>query len=175
MADDSEDREIIEAFAEEAAELLRAAESALNAMLSASPEARAPLWNALLRGLHTVKGSAGFLGEGPLARKIEQRTHATEDKAKAVSEGRAPFTDAVIDSLAADIEAITAMVHELRTGEAAPASAHSQVEVFAAPATARDQHDEEASFASLFAGELRPETCVARRAPAARSSAAGHR
>jgi chemotaxis protein histidine kinase CheA/CheY-like chemotaxis protein len=157
MAEDAEDREIVEAFAEEAAELLRAAESALNAMLSASPEARAPLWNALLRGLHTVKGSAGFLGEGPLARKIEQRTHSTEDKAKAVSEGRAPFTDAVIDSLAADIEAITAMVHELRTGEAAPASAQSQVEVFAAPATVRDQHDEEARFASLFAGELRPE------------------
>ena len=72
MAEDAEDREIVEAFAEEAAELLRAAESALNAMLNASPEARAPLWNALLRGLHTVKGSAGFLGEGPLARKIEQ-------------------------------------------------------------------------------------------------------
>ena len=157
MSDNSEDREIVEAFAEEAAELLRAAETALNSMLSAAPDERAPLWNALLRGLHTVKGSAGFLGDGPLARRIEQRTHTTEDRAKAISEGRAPFNDAAIDGLAADVEAITTMVQALLTGEAVPdlppPAPSGMIEVFAAPSPRGDPADDEANFASLFAGE----------------------
>lgn len=65
-----EDREIVEAFVEESLELLQSSETALNAMLTADEDERPELWKHLLRALHTVKGSAGFLGDSPTAGRI---------------------------------------------------------------------------------------------------------
>jgi two-component system chemotaxis sensor kinase CheA len=159
MAESTDDREIIEAFAEEALELLRTAESSLNALLTASPEERGALWNGLLRGLHTVKGSAGFLGDGVLPRRIEQRTHTTEDRAKGMSEGRLPFTDEGIDALATDVEAITGMIHQLLSGEApAPEpEPRGMVEVFSAGPAGGGEPDYAGLFGSMAASTKAPE------------------
>ena len=118
------DREIVEAFAQESLELLRAAESALNGLLTAGPAERAGLWNALLRGLHTVKGSAGFLGDGPTPRAIEHRTHAVEDRAKALHAAPDGASGEALDELAAEVGEIKALVEGLIGDEAeAPAPA----------------------------------------------------
>jgi len=118
-----EDREIIEAFAEESLELLRSSETALNAMLTAGEDERPDLWKRLLRALHTVKGSAGFLGDSVTAKQIESLTHTTEDRAKAIQHGREPYTDEGVDDLANAVEEIRALVDVLMSGEPEPESA----------------------------------------------------
>ncbi len=148
----SDDREIIQAFAEESMELLRGSESALNEMLTADGPERGEIWKRVLRALHTVKGSAGFLGDGPIPRDIEQLTHNTEDRAKAVHEGRVPFTDEVIDELAIAVDGIKTLVERLMNGDdaGAPASAEPErgmVAIFDPPMV--DFGDEEIDLSNL--------------------------
>jgi len=134
----NEDREIIEAFAEESLELLRASETALNEMLTADEDERPDLWKRLLRALHTVKGSAGFLGDSQIAKDIESLTHSTEDNAKAIKEGRSGFSGEAIDDLANNVEEIRNLVDQLINGEEpaaeeAPAEPQGMAFVFNEP------------------------------------------
>jgi chemotaxis protein histidine kinase CheA/ActR/RegA family two-component response regulator len=103
-------------FLEEAREHLQAVDRSL-AELRARPGERAPL-DALLRKLHTLKGSAGSVALDELGRAA----HRLEDQAVALRTGE--LTGQAVDALLAGVDRLAAMVGQLeaevRTGVARP-------------------------------------------------------
>jgi two-component system chemotaxis sensor kinase CheA len=70
------------------------------------------LLNRIFRVLHTIKGTASFLGFDPIVRV----GHSAEDVLSAVRQGRLQLTRRVMDSLLAARDQLGAMLDDLRAG-----------------------------------------------------------
>ena len=70
------------------------------------------LLNRTFRALHTIKGTASFLGFDPIVRV----GHSAEDVLSAVRQGRLQLTRRVMDALLAARDQLGAMLDDLRTG-----------------------------------------------------------
>ncbi len=101
----------VDNFVEEAEELLRTSEVALGALEDGDPAAGMDEeWNELLRSLHTLKGSVGFLGDGEAPGAIAKYVHRTEDRAKAMREGTRKLD---LDRLFDDLSHLRTLVQRL--------------------------------------------------------------
>jgi two-component system chemotaxis sensor kinase CheA len=68
-----------------------------------------PVLNSVFRNMHTVKGSAGFLGYS----KLEKLTHTAENLLGAVRSGRFPFDSSISEVLLKSIDAVRKILHSI--------------------------------------------------------------
>ncbi|MFB3818736.1 MAG: chemotaxis protein CheA [Candidatus Methylomirabilales bacterium] len=111
----SEDRELIQAFMEEAGELVEAFEQGL-LELEASPGDPEVL-NRIFRAAHTIKGNSGMLG----FTEIAHFTHALEDVLDRLRKGRLQVTAEGMTLLLRSLDMLKLSLHALvHPGEPAP-------------------------------------------------------
>jgi two-component system, chemotaxis family, sensor kinase CheA len=103
---------LIQAFFEEAAELLADFESGLLALETTPDDAE--LLNRVFRSAHTLKGNSAMLGFDAVARF----THVLEDLLDQLRKGRRRLTPRVVSTLLAGADASRALVTEARDGGA---------------------------------------------------------
>jgi two-component system, chemotaxis family, sensor kinase CheA len=106
----AEDPELIQAFLVESHELLQAVDHDLVSLESAP--ANQELLNRTFRALHTIKGTASFLGFEPMVRV----GHAAENVLSGLREGRLQLTRRAMDSLLAARDHLGTMLDDLRAG-----------------------------------------------------------
>ncbi|MEO8648396.1 MAG: Hpt domain-containing protein, partial [Acidobacteriota bacterium] len=94
------DAEMIEIFASEAEDLLRAIENSLDE-LAAHPDNREALWE-IRRNAHTLKGAAGIVG----LKKASQLAHRVEDMLDRLSEGSGGSNETIFASLQRSAQAM---------------------------------------------------------------------
>src|SRR5688572_15068230 len=87
--------EVRAVFAEEAAELLRQIEVALNELSAAEGATRGALWLNVLRPLHTLKGAAAAAGEDA----IKGDVHFLEDRVRRLEQGEASLDQSLVEEL----------------------------------------------------------------------------
>lgn len=90
------------ALAEEAHDLLRRAEGALNALPESVDPERSVHWLELLRVLHTLKGAAAAAGE----EQAKQAVHALEERARDLRDGKEPFGPGLVAELFERLETV---------------------------------------------------------------------
>lgn len=100
------------AFAEEATELLRGVERALNALADDSGAQVGPICLDILRNLHTLKGSAAAAG----VEVVKRETHDFEEVIKKVREAAGKPPKAEMDGLFQTIERLEAYVQRAVAG-----------------------------------------------------------
>ncbi|KJH71367.1 hybrid sensor histidine kinase/response regulator [Aliterella atlantica] len=108
-----EDKELRELFKTASEEHLQNIENALM-RLEKNPQDREQL-EEILREAHTLKGDSRMLG----ADDVETIVHQMEDICVAVKKGESKLTKQVCDRLYAGLDAVTKLVKEAVTGEAA--------------------------------------------------------
>jgi two-component system chemotaxis sensor kinase CheA len=112
---------LLEAFFEEANELLADFEAALLGLEEAPGDVE--LLNRIFRSAHTLKGNSAMLGFGEIARF----THALEDLLDHVRKGQRRLNPAVVDTLLASEDIVRSLVDRAHRG--APASAADAADV----------------------------------------------
>jgi two-component system chemotaxis sensor kinase CheA len=100
--------ELLDLFAQEAAEMVRELEQGL-ILLERSPR-DATVLNRVFRAAHTIKGNAGIVGLETLA----ELTHAMETLLDAVRKGRVAADEPVISALLAGLDLVRGIVDDIR-------------------------------------------------------------
>lgn len=90
------------ALAEEAHDLLRRAESAINALPEATEADRSLHWLELLRVLHTLKGAAAAAGE----EETKVAVHALEERARELQQANEQLAPQIVSDLFERLESI---------------------------------------------------------------------
>ncbi|AAZ98501.1 CheA Signal Transduction Histidine Kinases (STHK) [Thiobacillus denitrificans ATCC 25259] len=111
---DEIDQQLLPIFLEEADVLVPDTSVQLR-VWKADPAASGPR-DALRRNLHTIKGSARMVG----AMRLGELTHVMESRVIAVIEGQLSATEAVFDTLEAQLDRLADAVERLKQGELAP-------------------------------------------------------
>ncbi len=124
--------EALEAFHEEAGELLRNIDLGLNDLQNADASARQSLGRDILRWLHTLKGAAAVVGLDDVRRYI----HELEELMRAIYENIASVDSAELAEFAAGIEELHIAVQQMRPDAPLPAPAAAPLPVSAPEATA---------------------------------------
>jgi two-component system chemotaxis sensor kinase CheA len=106
----AEDPELIQAFLVESHELLQGVDQDLVSLESAP--ANQELLNRTFRALHTIKGTASFLGFEPMVRM----GHAAENVLSGLRDGHLQLTRSVMDALLAARDQLGIMLDDLRSG-----------------------------------------------------------
>jgi two-component system, chemotaxis family, sensor kinase CheA len=106
----TEDPELLQAFLVESQELLQGLDHDLVKLESVPADQE--LLNQAFRALHTIKGTAGFLGLEPIVRV----GHRAEDVLSGIRQGRLHFTRRIMDALLAARDQLGAMLSDLQTG-----------------------------------------------------------
>ncbi|HYF59573.1 MAG TPA: Hpt domain-containing protein [Burkholderiaceae bacterium] len=141
---DEVDAELVPIFVEEADELLPRIGEALRAWSERPEDAAQP--EALMRLLHTVKGSARMTG----AMRLGQLVHDMETRIEAAA-ALPRASAALIDDLVARYDQVLALYEAIRDpqSESAQAAARAVVEAVAGPATTADAASRAASGAAV--------------------------
>lgn len=152
MAVDFND-EILQDFLIEAGEILEQLGEQLVELEQAPQDT--DLLNAIFRGFHTVKGGAGFLNITPLV----ELCHQAEDVFNVLRQGERQVDLALMDAVLKALDAIDAMLDNIRAGKApSPADPFllATLRTFAVP-------EDDAAVAKRSAEELKsqPEAAVA--------------
>lgn len=148
---------LVQAFFEEAAELLADFESGLLGLESAPTDRE--LLNRIFRSVHTLKGNSAMLGLEAIARF----THVLEDLLDQLRKGRRDVTPAMVDTLLASADVLRSLVGHARGGTPSPPE---EVEVAGRV---------EAALRALAAGEALPDAPLRGLACPARPAAPGER
>lgn len=111
--------EALEAFHEEACELLRNIDLGLNDLQNADASTRQSLGRDILRWLHTLKGAAAVVGLDDVRRYI----HELEGLMRAIYENIASVDSAELAEFAAGIEELHIAVQQIRPDAPLPAPA----------------------------------------------------
>jgi two-component system chemotaxis sensor kinase CheA len=106
----SQDPELVKEFLVESEEGLERMDQDMVALESAPHDAE--LLNRIFRAMHTIKGTAGFLGFEPIVRL----SHRAEDVLNAVRRGEAGLSRAVMDALLKARDALGKMLRDLNQG-----------------------------------------------------------
>ncbi|MBK9264817.1 MAG: response regulator [Polyangiaceae bacterium] len=126
----------IDAFNEEAAELLRNIDVGLNDLLGADEQTRKTLGRDMLRWLHTLKGAASVVGLDD----VRQYVHGLEELMRAIHEGKVPLDADHLAEFASGLEDLHILVQRHRP-EAPPREplllSAAPVEEAPAPAAAK--------------------------------------
>ena len=104
------DAALVEAFIIESSEFLELMDQDMVALESSPGDAET--LNRIFRAMHTIKGTAGFLGFDPIVRL----SHQAEDLLNAVRRGEAPANREVMDALLAAHDLLSKMLDDLRAG-----------------------------------------------------------
>ncbi|HRI64333.1 MAG TPA: ATP-binding protein, partial [Polyangium sp.] len=104
--------EAIDAFNEEAAELLRNIDVGLNDLPSVDEQTRHTLGRDMLRWLHTLKGAASVVGLDD----IRHYVHGLEERMRAIHENKESLDVLLLAEFASGIEDLHIMVQRLRQG-----------------------------------------------------------
>ena len=110
MEDFYKDPALVEAFIVESTELLQAVDQDL-VELEGEPDSE-ELLNRVFRALHTIKGTAGFLGFAP----IVQLGHRAEDVLNALRRREVSLTRPMMNALLATRDRLGLMLEDLRGG-----------------------------------------------------------
>jgi two-component system, chemotaxis family, sensor kinase CheA len=110
--------EAIDAFSEEAAELLHNIDVGLNDLLSVDEQSRHNLGRDILRWLHTLKGAASVVGLDD----VRQYIHGLEERMRAIHESKDLLTAERLAEFAHGIEDLHIMVQQLRPEAPPPVS-----------------------------------------------------
>src|SRR5271157_3950443 len=103
--------EYLAIFSEEASDQLREWEESLLA-LEKSPQDKEPL-NNMFRAIHTLKGSAGFIGfEG-----LQRMAHDLESSLSSVRDGARPYDGALGDLLFKGLDLARIMIEAFTNGQ----------------------------------------------------------
>lgn len=111
MAFSPEDQELIEGFLLETAELLDKLDDDL-VQLEKDP-ANAELLNRIFRSIHTVKGSASFLG----FEQLVAVTHKGEDVLNRLRKGELTITPQLMDTLLLSIDMVKLLIDDIRADQ----------------------------------------------------------
>jgi two-component system chemotaxis sensor kinase CheA len=106
----SQDPTLIQDFVTESEELLQGMDQDMVALESNQRDGEA--LNRTFRALHTIKGTASFLGLEPIARL----SHAAEDVLSAIRGGEVQIDHAIMESLLASRDQLGIMLKDLREG-----------------------------------------------------------
>lgn len=104
------DSSLIQDFLLESEELLQRMDQDMVALESAPRDT--DLLNSIFRAIHTIKGTAGFLGFAPVVRL----SHTTEDVLNAVRRGEAELDRRAMDALLAARDQLGSMLRDIRAG-----------------------------------------------------------
>jgi chemotaxis protein histidine kinase CheA len=104
------DPSLIQDFLVESEEILQRMDQEMVA-LEATPQ-DAELLNRIFRGLHTIKGTSGFLGFEPVVRL----SHRAEDVLNALRKGEAQLNHPMIDALLGARDYLGKMLEDIRQG-----------------------------------------------------------
>ena len=121
--------EAIDAFNEEAAELLRNIDVGVNDLPSVDEQTRHTLGRDILRWLHTLKGAASVVG----LEDVRQYVHHLEERMRAIHENKESLDIIALAEFANGIEDLHIMVQRLRSGDEEP-TPPPMIEVPKAPA-----------------------------------------
>lgn len=111
MSDDlSKDPSLLHDFIAESEELLQGMDQDMVALESAPDDQ--DLLNRIFRGLHTIKGTAGFLALEPVIRL----SHSAEDVLNVLRRGESRLTQRTMDALLSSRDQLGAMLRDLRNG-----------------------------------------------------------
>ena len=115
MNDDlSQDPTLVRDFLVESEEFLQGIDQDMVALESAPHDGE--LLNRIFRALHTIKGTAGFLGFDPIVRL----SHHAEDVLNALRHGEALLDRHCMDALLAARDQLGVMLHDIRQGGLQP-------------------------------------------------------
>lgn len=112
---------MLDAFFEEAAELLAGFEAGLLELESAPDDKE--LLNRIFRCAHTLKGNSSMLGFD----RVAHFTHALEDMLDQLRKGDLEATPVVIDTLLASADIVKGLVEEAKGGDAVDGAQHDKV------------------------------------------------
>lgn len=113
-----ENDELLGMFVQEAMEHLETIEPDLLTLEEKGKETEGEIINRLFRGVHSIKGSAGFFGLG----SITKLSHNMENLLGKVRERTMEPTPAVTDSLLAGLDKLKAMIHDVSASDGIDAS-----------------------------------------------------
>lgn len=100
---------IVQEFLQESRENLSQVESQLS-QLESSPD-NSEILNSIYRTIHTLKGSAGFLG----FQKIQEITHEGENLLDLLREGEFSINEAIADNLLASVDIIKSLLQNIES------------------------------------------------------------
>lgn len=113
-----EDDELLGMFVQEATEHLETIEPDLLTLEERGDETDPEIINRLFRGVHSIKGSAGFFGLS----SITKLSHTMENLLGKVREKTMSITPAVTDSLLSGLDKLQTMIHDVSASEEVDAS-----------------------------------------------------
>ncbi|NGZ29170.1 MAG: hybrid sensor histidine kinase/response regulator, partial [Magnetococcales bacterium] len=116
MSEDND--ELLGMFVQEAMEHLETIEPDLLTLEEKGKETDSEIINRLFRGVHSIKGSAGFFGLG----SITKLSHIMENLLGKVRERTMDPTPAVTDSLLAGLDKLKAMINDVSTSDSIDAT-----------------------------------------------------
>ena len=106
----SQDPSLVRDFLVESEELLQQMDQDMVALEAAPRDAE--LLNRIFRGMHTIKGTSGFLGFDP----VVQLSHRTEDVLNALRRGEAQMDRRCMDALLAARDQLGTMLRDIEQG-----------------------------------------------------------
>ncbi|MBF0612658.1 MAG: Hpt domain-containing protein [Magnetococcales bacterium] len=118
-----ENDELLGMFVQEAMEHLETIEPDLLTLEEKGKETDSEIINRLFRGVHSIKGSAGFFGLG----SITKLSHIMENLLGKVRERTMDPTPAVTDSLLAGLDKLKAMINDVSASDGIDATEEVQV------------------------------------------------
>ncbi|MBU1431386.1 response regulator [Myxococcota bacterium] len=105
-------------FTAEARDLLREIASAVNALYEgAEPQAREGLWAVILRNLHTIKGAASMVGEGPDLAALSREAHDIEDFLTPFAHDNAALIDLLAEEAFRAVESLELCLNAVERGD----------------------------------------------------------
>ncbi|MEO5332941.1 MAG: chemotaxis protein CheW [Magnetococcus sp. YQC-5] len=113
-----EDDELLGMFVQEATEHLETIEPDLLTLEEQGDDTNPEIINRLFRGVHSIKGSAGFFGLS----SITKLSHIMENLLGKVREKSMPATPAVTDALLSGLDKLQTMIHDVSASESVDAS-----------------------------------------------------
>ncbi|MBF0127608.1 MAG: Hpt domain-containing protein, partial [Magnetococcales bacterium] len=113
-----EDDELLGMFVQEATEHLETIEPDLLTLEEQGDNTDAEIINRLFRGVHSIKGSAGFFGLS----SITKLSHTMENLLGKVRDKSMSATPAVTDSLLSGLDKLQTMIHDVTGSESVDAS-----------------------------------------------------
>ncbi len=113
-----EDDELLGMFVQEATEHLETIEPDLLTLEEQGDNTDPEIINRLFRGVHSIKGSAGFFGLS----SITKLSHTMENLLGKVREKSMSVTPAVTDSLLSGLDKLQTMIHDVTGSDAVDAS-----------------------------------------------------
>lgn len=140
---DSEMKEIFASFVVETRELLDNLSSDL--MLLESTPDDADLMNRIFRSIHTIKGTAGFMG----FEQIQTITHKGEDLLNKLRRNELTVTQGIIDALLEVYDWIVVLMEKIEQGDTQAVDFSTTVERLIALTNGEGQHDAPVSASTI--------------------------